>query len=149
MSARVLRCDWNGLWSFRREWHAVRAGHSARFTGGVKIVVAGRLIPVQVGDVEIAVETVAVAGSEPTSGRAGKAAENVLGAFNRAQDAIMEVARSTAEMIARAGSAARPDRVEVQFGLQRVRLLAVERRIRSSNSPALAPARNAVISARV
>ena len=81
-------------------------------------MVAGQLIPVQVGDVEIAVEAVREPGTEPTAGRTGKAAENVLGAFGRAQETIIEVAKSTAEMIDKAGAAARPDRVEVEFGLK-------------------------------
>ena len=63
------------------------------------MVAANRLIPVRVGDVEIEVEAVQVAGTEATSGRAAKAAGNVLEAFGRAQDAIIEVAKSTAEMI--------------------------------------------------
>lgn len=79
---------------------------------------ASRLIPVRVGNAEIEVEAVAVAGTESTSGRAGRAAGSVLDAFDRAQDAIVEVARSTAEMIVKAGAAARPDRVEVEFGLK-------------------------------
>jgi hypothetical protein len=78
----------------------------------------GRLIPVRVGDVEIEVEAVPVAGTEATSGRATRAAGNVLDAFGKAQDAIIEVARSTAQMIEKAGAAARPDRVEVEFGLK-------------------------------
>ena len=77
-----------------------------------------RLIPVRVGDIEIEVEAVRVAGTEATSGRAAKAAGNVLEAFGRAQEAIIEVAKSTAEMIDKAGAAARPDRVEVEFGLK-------------------------------
>ena len=77
-----------------------------------------RLIPVKVGDIEIQVEAVVAAGTEATSGRAAKAAGNVLEAFSRAQDAIIEVARPTAQMIEKAGSAARPDRVEVEFGLK-------------------------------
>jgi hypothetical protein len=84
----------------------------------VGLVAASRLIPVRVGDIEIEVEAVPVAGTEATSGRAAKAAGNVLEAFGRAQDAIIEVARSTAEMIERAGAAARPDRVDVEFGLK-------------------------------
>jgi hypothetical protein len=76
------------------------------------------LIPVRVGGVEIEVETVPVAGTEPTSGRVSKAAESVADAFGRAQETIIEVARSTAVMIQRAGDAARPDRVEVEFGLK-------------------------------
>jgi hypothetical protein len=82
------------------------------------VVAAGRLISVQVGDTEIAVEAVAVAGTEATAGRLSKAAGGVAEAFSRAQDTIIEVARSTAEMIDRAGAAARPDRVEVEFGLK-------------------------------
>ena len=82
------------------------------------MVAAGRLIPVRVGDIEIEVEAVPVAGTEATSGRAERAAGSVLGAFGRAQDAIIEVARSTAQMIEKAGAAARPDRVEVEFGLK-------------------------------
>jgi NTP-dependent ternary system trypsin peptidase co-occuring protein len=64
------------------------------------------------------VEAVPVAGTEATSGRTTKAAGNVLEAFGKAQDAIIEVAKSTAQMIDKAGSAARPDRVEVEFGLK-------------------------------
>jgi hypothetical protein len=63
----------------------------------VGVVAANQLIPVRVGDIEIEVETVPVAGTEPTLGR--RAAGNVVEAFGRAQDAIIEVARSTAQMI--------------------------------------------------
>ena len=77
-----------------------------------------RVITVRVGDTEIEAEAVVVAGTEPTSGAAGRAAEHVLGAFGRAQEAIIEVAKSTAQMIEKAGTAARPDRVEVEFGLK-------------------------------
>ena len=41
----------------------------------------------------------------------------MLEAFTQTQDAILEVAKSTARMIDQAGSAARPGRVEVEFGL--------------------------------
>jgi len=81
-------------------------------------VAGGQLIPVRVGDIEIEVEAVRVAGTEPTSGKAAKAAESVRDAFTRAQETIIEVAKSTAEMIDRAGAAVRPDRVEVEFGLK-------------------------------
>jgi Trypsin-co-occurring domain 1 len=74
------------------------------------------LIPIQVGNARIDVEVTQVAGTEATSGT-GRAARNVTEAFTRAQDAIVEVARSTAQMIERAGETARPDRVEVEFGL--------------------------------
>jgi len=82
------------------------------------VVAGGQLIPVRVGDIEIEVEAVRVAGTEPTSGKTAKAAESVRDAFSRAQETIIEVAKSTAEMIDRAGAAVRPDRVEVEFGLK-------------------------------
>ena len=85
---------------------------------GEVCVAGGRLIPVRVGDIEIEVEAVPVTGTEATSGRATRAAGNVLEAFSRAQDAIIEIARSTAQMIEKAGASARPDRVEVEFGLK-------------------------------
>lgn len=81
-------------------------------------MVVGHLIPIKVGGIEIAVEAVQESGTQPTSSKTGKAAENVLGAFGRAQETIIEVAKSTAEMIDKAGAAARPDRVEVEFGLK-------------------------------
>ena len=76
-----------------------------------------RLITVRVGGVEIEAEAVPVAGTEPTSGLS-KAAGSLTDAFGRAQEAIVEVARSTAAVIERTGDAARPDRVEVEFGLK-------------------------------
>jgi len=85
---------------------------------GCFVVAGGQLIPVRVGDIEIEVEAVRVAGTEPTSGKTAKAAETVRDAFARAQETIIEVAKSTAEMIDRAGAAVRPDRVEVEFGLK-------------------------------
>ena len=85
---------------------------------GVGVVAGSRVITVRVGDTEIEAEAVVVAGTEPTSGAAGRAAANVLGAFGRAQEAIIEVAKSTAQMIEKAGASARPDRVEVEFGLK-------------------------------
>lgn len=71
----------------------------------------------RVGDVELLVETIPVAGSEQTS-RATEAATEVVNAFSRMQEAIVEVAASTATMItetARRGT--RPDRLQVEFGL--------------------------------
>jgi NTP-dependent ternary system trypsin peptidase co-occuring protein len=82
------------------------------------MVAGSRLIPLRVGGIDIEVEAVPVAGTEPTSGRVTRAAEGVADAFGRAQQTIVEVARSTAAMIERAGTAARPDRVEVEFGLK-------------------------------
>jgi hypothetical protein len=75
------------------------------------------LIPVQVGDAKIDIEVIQVAGTQATSGT-DRATRNVTEAFARAQDTIAEVARTTAEMIGEAGKAARPDRVEVEFGLR-------------------------------
>jgi hypothetical protein len=80
-------------------------------------VAATRLINVTVGEVEIAVETVPAPASELTFGRnaQGRARE----AFIRAQEAILEVARSTAEMIDGAAAVGvRPDQVELEFGLR-------------------------------
>jgi len=82
------------------------------------MVAANRLTPVRIGDIEIEVEVVPVAGSEPTAGLPGRVAGSALEAFGRAQDAIIEVAKSTAQMIEKAGAAARPDRMEVEFGLK-------------------------------
>lgn len=78
---------------------------------------AGRIIPVRVGDVELLVETVAVAGTEPTS-RVTEAADEMVDAFSRAQEAIVEIAASTATMFAEAARrGTHPQRCEVEFGL--------------------------------
>ena len=77
-------------------------------------VVAGLPITVQVGDIEVLAQTVPVPGTEPTSA----VADRVLGAFDRAQEVIVEVARSTAAVIEKAAvRAARPDHVEIEFSL--------------------------------
>ena len=73
---------------------------------------------VRVGDIEVEVEAVPVAGTEPTSVLPARVTGNALEAFARAQETIIEVARSTAEMIDKAGKVARPDRLEVEFGLK-------------------------------
>jgi hypothetical protein len=78
----------------------------------------GGSIPVRVGDIDLLVEAEPVAGSEPTS-RIDSAVERVEDAYARAQDAIVEIASSTAESIEKAAArAARPDRVEIEFGLR-------------------------------
>jgi len=84
----------------------------------VSAVAGSQLIQVRVGDTEIQVEAVVVAGTQPTSGKAAKAAGTVLDAFDRAQDTIIQVAKSTAEMINRTGTTVRPDRMDVEFGLK-------------------------------
>ena len=76
-----------------------------------------RLIPVRVGESRSRSRRSRWPGpSRRRGGRPG--AGNVLEAFGRAQEAIIEVAKSTAQMIEKAGAAARPDRVEVEFGLK-------------------------------
>jgi hypothetical protein len=67
------------------------------------VVAANQLMPVRVGDIGIEVEAVPITGIEATSGRAARAAGDVLEALGRAQDAIIEVAKSTAEMIEKGG----------------------------------------------
>jgi Trypsin-co-occurring domain 1 len=75
-------------------------------------------IEVQVGRTRVLVQALPAAGTELTSGKADQAAEHVLGAFERAQDAIVEVAASTIHTIERtAQRAARPDRLELEFGI--------------------------------
>jgi hypothetical protein len=83
--------------------------------------VAAETIRVQVGDIEVLVETVettAPAGSELTS-RLDDAVEDAKGAFQRAQEVIAEIAASTVQVIEKAAAqAARPDRLEVDFGVK-------------------------------
>ena len=77
-----------------------------------------RTIPVRPGDVELLVETTSVAGTEPTSS-VSDAADRVVDAFDRARHAFVEVAASTADVIdAAADRGARPDHLEVEFGLK-------------------------------
>jgi hypothetical protein len=77
-------------------------------------VVAGRPITVQVGNIEVLAQTVPVPGTEPTSAVTNR----VLEAFDRAQEVIVEIARSTAAVIEKAAAqAARPDHVEIEFSL--------------------------------
>jgi hypothetical protein len=76
------------------------------------------VIPVRVGDVELLLETTPVAGTEPTS-KLDEAGERVASAFVRAQAAIVEIATSTVDVIKQTTErAARPDHVEVEFGLK-------------------------------
>ncbi len=78
---------------------------------------AARVFPVRVGEVELLVETVPVAGTEPTSGL-DQAGEKVVDAFAQVRAAIVEVASSTAEVIGRLERCARrPDHLEVELGL--------------------------------
>lgn len=78
----------------------------------------GRVVPLRVGGTEVLVETSVVAGSEPTSAL-DRAGHRVVDAFDRAEDAILGIADSVVATIGRLGErAARPDRVEVEFGLK-------------------------------
>jgi len=75
-------------------------------------------IPVRVGAVEVLVEVVPVAGSQQTSA-AGRAADYVAGAFDRAQAAVEEIAVSTARTVGRmARRVGHPESVEVEFGVK-------------------------------
>lgn len=79
---------------------------------------AARTVRVRVGDLDIDVEVSPVAGTEPTS-RVSKATDAVLDAFAQAREAIVEIAASMAEVVERsAARAARPDHLEVTFGLK-------------------------------
>ncbi|MGO8889488.1 MAG: CU044_2847 family protein [Streptosporangiaceae bacterium] len=79
---------------------------------------ASRVVPMRIGDVEVLAETIAVAGTEPTSA-VDSAADKVAGAFERAKATIAAVAESAADVIGRlpASPAARPATVEVEFDL--------------------------------
>lgn len=73
----------------------------------------GRPVPMRIGDIEVLVQTVPVGGTEETS-----AGQKVLDAYAKAQDVIINAATSTLEVITKlAERAARPDKLEVEFGL--------------------------------
>lgn len=76
-----------------------------------------RTIPVRVGNLELAVEAVPVAGPELSS-LASKVADGAIDVFDQARAAIVEIAVSMAEVVdATAARGARPDRFEVEFGI--------------------------------
>ncbi len=78
---------------------------------------AVRAVPMRVGEVDLLVETVPLAGTEPTSAL-DKAGDRIVDAFAAARTAIMEVASSTAEVVETLSARARrPDHLEVEFGL--------------------------------
>lgn len=82
------------------------------------VAMASRLLPVRVGEVDLMIEALPAAGSESTS-RLEDAGGRVLDAFDRARDAVVAIATSTAEAIDRLHrNAARPEKVEVEFGLK-------------------------------
>lgn len=79
---------------------------------------SSRTIPVRVGNIEVLVETTTVVGTETTS-KASRAAEQVVDAFDRAKQTILEIAESTAGLIADAAArGARPNQLQVEFGLK-------------------------------
>lgn len=76
-----------------------------------------RVVPMRIGDVDLLVETVAVARTEPTSAL-DKAGERIVNAFSQARAVIVEMAASTAEVVDKlTQQARRPDTLEVEFGL--------------------------------
>lgn len=80
---------------------------------------AGKAIPVRVGDAVILVEASPMAGSEHTSTRATKAADGAIEAFDAVKGTIVDLAVATVRVIeAAAERAARPDHVEITFGLK-------------------------------
>jgi Trypsin-co-occurring domain 1 len=82
-------------------------------------IMAGRVVPVRVGGVELLVETAPTAGTEQLSGKLDRAQATVAEAFDRAQSAIVAVAASTVDMISRLGKrSAQPDAMTVTFGLK-------------------------------
>jgi hypothetical protein len=75
------------------------------------------VIPARVGEVDLLVETVLVAGTEPTS-TLGQVGGRIVDAFDAARAAIVAVASSTADVVETLGQCARrPEKLEVEFGL--------------------------------
>ena len=83
------------------------------------VPVPGRLVPTQVGDVEIVVETLPpAAGSEATAGRIEDASRRLVEAFDKTQDAIVAVASKVTGSVAAMGRrSVDPDKMQVEFGL--------------------------------
>jgi hypothetical protein len=76
------------------------------------------VIPLRVGEDELLVEVVQIAGSEPTS-RLDTARDRAVDAFDRAKQAIVTMATSTAEIAGELSRrAVEPQTVEVEFGLK-------------------------------
>lgn len=80
---------------------------------------AGKLISMRIGGVEVLVEALSVAGTEPTSAL-DTAKDKMADAFERAKTTIVAVGESTVDVIERlsASRMAHPDKVEVEFGLR-------------------------------
>jgi hypothetical protein len=80
--------------------------------------VAARVERMRVGGVEVLVETVTVAGTEPTSA-VDAVRDKAEDMFGKAKDTIVAFGESTAEVVRRlaVSSVARPSSVEVEFEL--------------------------------
>jgi ABC-type molybdate transport system substrate-binding protein len=78
---------------------------------------AGQVVEMRFGGVDVLVQTMPVAGTEPTS-RMSDAAAKALDAFDRAHDVIVGAAASTVKVLTELAEQARqPDKLEVEFGL--------------------------------
>jgi len=83
-----------------------------------RCVMAVHVLPVQVGDVELLVETVTVSGTEKTS-RASDAAKGVVDAFGAAEAAISALCERVAGMVSSTTAhASKPSSLVVEFGLK-------------------------------
>jgi NTP-dependent ternary system trypsin peptidase co-occuring protein len=69
-----------------------------------------------IGGVDVLVQTIAGPATERTSAL-GEAGERVQDAFEKAQDVIVGAAVSTVGLLGKLGRNARPDKLELEFGL--------------------------------
>jgi len=79
---------------------------------------AGKLLEMRIGELDVLVETRPVAGTEPT-GALDKAQDKVVDAFARAKTTIVAIGESTLDVIDRLAASrhARPTSFEVEFGV--------------------------------
>ncbi|MFS8098789.1 hypothetical protein LFM09_16800 [Lentzea alba] len=78
---------------------------------------AGRLVPMRIGDVEVLVETIGEQWTEDTSAL-NEAGRRLLDAFEMAREVIVGAAIATADTAGKlAARSVRPDKLEVEFGL--------------------------------
>jgi hypothetical protein len=84
----------------------------------VGVVAVGDTVEVRVGYGRLLVETIPASGSELTSGWLNRASDHVLEAFERAKDAIVNVASPAVDLIGKAAArAACPDQLEIGSGV--------------------------------
>jgi hypothetical protein len=75
-------------------------------------------VTMRVGELDVLVEVVQLAGSEPTS-RLDKVHDRAVDTFGRAKDTIVALATSTVDIATElAQRAAAPQEIEVEFGLK-------------------------------